>query len=417
LALLNIFAVYWVFKTKKHFFIFLFVWVLIGPVCQAQQTDSTQKSCFFVETEGRIGWLVANHSNFPESSHTTGYYLNIGQLNSSSQAKWASFYNFPYTGISLSAANLGNDSIMGNQYTAMPYIAFNTANRIGNAVYFRLGLGCSYFTKHYNRPDNRMNRAIGSHYTWSFQAMMYYSVFASRYMSLQLGWGYLHSSNGHTQLPNIGLNQGVVSLSAQFYPGGLNPHFCPKSSRVQVNRDRTWYYMVRNGFGFHEYGNAGGPVGGQKRMVKSLSLSTGLIYREHIKAEAGIAGRFYNQYYYHILNPVDSEYFKKPVLNSSCVYVFLGCEFLMGHIGMDIEGGVNIYKPFYERHYTVMEGEINTDYWLKRLINTKMGLNYYLINTDKNPRTNLFVGATINANFGQADFSEACIGIVHSIGR
>ncbi len=389
--------------------------ILCLTIVNAQENTSTTHSAFYFSPEYMRGLLVQNHSNFPESSYSSSFSVSLGWLNNStSKKKWASFYNFPFTGVTISASNLGNDSVFGNQYSLMPYIIFNTANRLNNSVFFKIGLGCSHFTKFHNELENRTNKVIGSGYTWSFQAFIYYSLLVTEHMSVQIGSGYLHSSNGHTQLPNIGLNQGVLSITAQIYPKRIDPHFHPKSSKLPVDFTRSYYYMVRNGVGFHEYGNAGGPVGGQKRLVSSISLSTGIIFRQQIKVEAGLAGRFYRQYYYNILNPIDSEYYEKPKLNASNLYFFLGCEFLVGHIGLDIEGGLNLYKPFFRRHYTVMEGEIDTDYWLKQLFNTKLGLNYYLINTSKKPKTNLFFGATINANFGQADFSEACIGIVHN---
>jgi hypothetical protein len=40
----------------------------------------------------------------------------------------------------------------------------------------------------------------------------------------------------------------------------------------------------------------------------------------------------------------------------------------------------------------------------------RLGLNYYFINPVKNTRCNIFVGADIDANFGQADFSELSLG-------
>jgi hypothetical protein len=172
--------------------------------------------------------------------------------------------------------------------------------------------------------------------------------------------------------------------------------------------------MARNGLGLHEYGNAGGPIGGPKRMVKSVTISVGALFREQIKVDIGFAGRFYEQYYYHILNPIDSAYNNSPKLNASNLYFFIGCEFLAGHIGMDIEGGLNLYKPYFRKHYLTMEGNIDFDFWLKQLFNSKLGLNYYIINTQKKPKVNFFVGLNINANFGQADFSEICIGVIHT---
>ena len=58
-------------------------------------------------------------------------------------------------------------------------------------------------------------------------------------------------------------------------------------------------------------------------------------------------------------------------------------------------------------------GEYSTKYHLKQLISARMGLKYYLFGTDGVPKHNLFVGAHINANLGQADFTELSLGYVY----
>jgi hypothetical protein len=129
------------------------------------------------------------------------------------------------------------------------------------------------------------------------------------------------------------------------------------------------------------------------------------------------AGRFYQHYYYQIKTGSDSSLLQKPKLNSSNLYFFIGFELLTGHLGMDIEGGLNLFKPFFRTHYETMHDNIGLEYWLKQLFNSRMGFNYYLINTNKNPRNNLYIGININANFGQADFSEICLGVTHFFPR
>jgi len=39
----------------------------------------------------------------------------------------------------------------------------------------------------------------------------------------------------------------------------------------------------------------------------------------------------------------------------------------------------------------------------------------YAINTNKAPQHNVFLGAFINSNFGQADFSEITLGYMYSL--
>ena len=63
-------------------------------------------------------------------------------------------------------------------------------------------------------------------------------------------------------------------------------------------------------------------------------------------------------------------------------------------------------------------GDINEDYYkIKRTISARLGLKYYLINTTKTPTDNVFIGAFINSNLGQADFSELAIGYVKTFSK
>lgn len=102
----------------------------------------------------------------------------------------------------------------------------------------------------------------------------------------------------------------------------------------------------------------------------------------------------------------------------------------MGHIGVELEVGLNVHKPFYKldwqinKGYTYVEqvegepvtitilGDLDWYYKMKRLISTRFGLKYYLFNTDRAPKNNLFLAAHINANLGQADFIECSLGYV-----
>ena len=68
----------------------------------------------------------------------------------------------------------------------------------------------------------------------------------------------------------------------------------------------------------------------------------------------------------------------------------------------------------YETEYVL--GELTSKYKLKKAILARLGLKYYLFNNNQSPKSNIFIGATINANLGQADFTELSIGYVHRFG-
>ena len=85
----------------------------------------------------------------------------------------------------------------------------------------------------------------------------------------------------------------------------------------------------------------------------------------------------------------------------------------------------SITKPAYKFDWQINEekyvndgyqlGELNWYYNIKKSISSRLGAKLYAINTNKAPRHNLFLGAFINANFGQADFTELTLGYVYCL--
>ena len=88
-----------------------------------------------------------------------------------------------------------------------------------------------------------------------------------------------------------------------------------------------------------------------------------------------------------------------------------------------------MFKPAYKIDWRINEGwdnaprdipgnwvygEFTTKYQLKQIVYSRLGLKYYLLGTDQVPTHNIYVGAHINANLGQADFSEVSLGYTYS---
>jgi hypothetical protein len=380
----------------------IFIAISYALMCSGQVDSGKSQRSFFIEPEFLAGRILPNYQQYPPSTVKETMVLNIGSSNVDNKP-WAKYYNHPDVGISLIFSQLGNQSVFGNEFDLMPFITFNTTRRLKNTWYFKLGIGASYFTKHYAVTDSS-NNAIGASYTWAFKLFIYRDLWVTKKMNLRIGGGYCHSSDGHTQLPNYGLNSALLGISAQFNTTPPNPDFLyPEKSNEEI--PKTYFMQLRTGFGFHERGSPQGPVGGPKYAVESAALSGGIIFKNHIKVRAGFTYRDYGK----LLDYTGQSY---TTWQSSNIFFSLGCEFLVGHIGMDIEGGINLYKPFYHDFYKTYEGSTaSTFYFLKSIFPMRLGLNYYLIDPMKHTRCNVFAGADIDANFGQADYSELSLGM------
>jgi hypothetical protein len=111
--------------------------------------------------------------------------------------------------------------------------------------------------------------------------------------------------------------------------------------------------------------------------------------------------------------------------NATNLGVYVKAELLLNYIGIELAIGANIYKPAYKIDYYINEGwdfpprefpedwkfaEFDSRYKLRHLINSRIGVNYYPLGTNDFKKHNFYIGAHMNANYGQADFTELRIG-------
>jgi hypothetical protein len=316
------------------------------------------------------------------------------------QKKWAPFYNFPDVGVAIQASRLGNSQVFGNQLSFYPFIILKTTNP-NKPLLFKFGLGAAYFSKFHHPQTNPTNLSVGSPLSWHFNAGLCKTIVHFSHSELLLNIGFYHASNGHTQIPNYGLNSALIGLEYR-----LGTAVIPSRKKVE---DASSYWMLqhRSGIGFHELAATDRPVGTPKYMVLSSGFSVGYVHRDHVKYKTGIFTRFYDSFYQYMLQQRG----QTTLASASNIYFMAGAEFLLGHVGIDIEGGLNLYKPFFKEFYETFEGGSNFDYWSKTLFNTRMGLNFYLFDCYGTHMWNVNVGVHINANFGQADFSDVSLGL------
>lgn len=358
----------------------------------------------FIEGELMAGSIVPNLRSYPSIGILAGAAITIGNVDTATNSL-NQYFNYPRKGLYFSFHHLGNDSIFGKQISMMPVIEL----KAGMKWSFRIGLGASYYTKTYS--DNSQNVAIGSNLTWGFQAYLYRYIPINDQSFLKIGAGFLHGSNGHLQLPNFGLNSGVLTVGWQYFN---KPLHLPDRNKIQYKEERVWMLSQRVGVGWHELGGTEGPVGGPKKPVYGYAIAAGVLFKKHFKLQAGFGYRYYQQFANYIAANPDLGFTRSDAQN---VYFTLGAEFFINHISMVVEGGLNLYKPFYPYFAEKWEGTSDWSYQLKRFFLSRVGMNFYLLNTSKLPKHNVYLGAQLNANFGEADFSGISLGYLLSLSK
>jgi len=408
--------------------------LFLSVILYSQEEISNKKSNIIFTPEIMAGITAEANTNFPERDFHKAFSLNLGWKQDNNPQEWAQRLKAPRTGLRLGYSNFGNKDSLGYAITLMPTIEFNAFRK--KDLKLIVGSGASYFNKKYHPLTNPNNQAVTTDITWSFRLFMLYHIFSTEKMDWRIGGGYSHHSNGHTRLPNQGYNSFLISLSADIKNSSKDFLIDNLKDISSFENSRYNYVSFRTGFGI----NVLSKVHTSKKEVYTLAGEYGRVYNNTFKIGIGFYYRFYQMYYDYIVDDEslvqdgrEFDYFKEnPWRYATNFGLSVNGEFLLNHIGIDLSLGFNIHKPAYaidwrinqgwsvvprvipENNTNIVLGEFNTKYKVKHIISARMGLKYYLIGTHKVPKNNIFIGANINTNLGQADFTEINLGYVHN---
>ena len=374
----------------------------------AQETTAEKPNPFIVEVQYSAGKLAPVYRNFPKSVLVNTVELHLG-YQTFGKERWNKLFNYPRLGLSLIYQDLGNKNVLGQQFSIVPTVYFSTAKK-ENAKFYaevRYGLGLACFTTPYDSISNKDNEGAGSTFTWQYTIGVNAHWNVSKKASIQLGAVWYHASNAHTQLPNVGVNNFAVYFGLLAYPFGRLKRTHENDS---LSIDKKWHLNLRFGSGWQEMGGAFGPIGGKKYPVYTGAIYTSRRIAKIILWKAGLIYRYYPMYNEFI--KTHNVFNSQLTLRSSSFTIFTGFDFLLGHFAISLEAGVNVYKPAYKSFYNVYEKSTAVNFYTKQYLATRFGLNYYILDPYKHPRNNVFLGAYVSANSGQAEFLELNLGYV-----
>ncbi len=408
-------------KYKEYCLLIFFM----GIQLYGQELKNKEKELFFVMPEVLLGKTMEANTGFPETKLQKSFFLSLGNYNRSNNKHWGVGLGYPKTGISFGFTDLGNTEKLGHAYTLIPFVEFGLFKKKTDRWNLNVGFGSSYIDTQFDPDSNPFNKAVTTQINWSFKSFLYYDFFRTGLMDLRLGLGYIHYSNGHTQLPNQGLNSFLLSLSSTIGKEPVISDTKENNQKFEKIRSSQKYLSIRTGIGQNVLSESFN----DKKEVYSIAVSAGKIINKTFKFGGGFYYRFYEHYYDYInedrqLIREQVPFFRdNPYRYATNFGFFASTELFVGHVGIEFDLGLNIHKPFYKIDWQLSQGEFyNNKYFLgeldwyyevKRTVTSRLGVKYYLINTYKATRNNIFIGANINANLGQADFSELSLGYVY----
>ena len=371
---------------------------------KAQET-LPPKSSFTLEATLHSGYIVRNSGDVPHNK--TPFLL---ALNPSFQTKgyddWHQFYGFPRIGFRVTYGDLGNSRELGKMVGFTPNITLKTSHTKWYMPAINMGLGLAWFNKPYDTETNPANFYIGSHITAMAEAGVQIEPKIGEKTSLVAGIHVIHCSNSHYQVPNLGMNLISIHAGVLFHAGNSLPAVkqntdIPKS-RLKLN--------FRTGIGIHELARTFGPAGTPKYKIYVNDIYLSKRYGKISNVQAGLEVNYYKSYYNFIVtnNLFDNDRHLKATVFTA----FLGHELMIKRFSLLTQGGINLYNKFYNSYISMYKSEQGMSLALKKIFSTRLGLQYYIFDPQYNTRSNVFIGAYIKANFGQADFACMQVGVV-----
>lgn len=372
----------------KNIFILVFLFISISLF---SQNISEFRSTIY------SGIVAPNYSKAP--SIKPGYAFEISQGKHLRGAKeWHQYYNYPTYYLSLFMGYPGNKEY-GYFVGFMPQLLFD--NYINNKFDYnvRMGVGIAYHTNPYDVTDNPLNMMVGSAIIAMGTAEFGLVYKLNDNNKIGTAISIIHFSNGHCQLPNIGMNFPALNINYRY-------SFIDSDNKDEIiyttkkEKDKL-HFFFGIAAGMHEFGASTKPVNGLKYLVHDYSF--GLLTKTSPihKFSAGVNLMYYNSFNKFIVyQELD---IGNTFIKSTAVNIFIGHEFMFGRFGFYSEIALDIYKPFYRYQVTMYGDKFGAKDIIKSINSNKMGIRYTYIKAENFAAV---AGINLKVNMAQADFIE-----------
>lgn len=364
-----------------------------------------RKAGWVFEANGFVGKQIKIYPTYPAYA-VSGFAELYAGYQCFGNKSWHTVYNYPQIGVSFMYGYLGNPEVLGNNYSLIPNITFASRDNRKVLVDVRLGTGLSWFDRPYDRLSNPENLIIGSHVTNVTYLTANFRKKITPQFWLWGGASFIHFSNGHYQLPNVGMNHVTLNVGVKVYPYGKPVNRKNALSDPAINKKVL--FNVRVGFGVHEFGSATKPLGGPKYPMYVLNAYASKRVGKISNLHAGFFLTYYTGFYDYIVN--QNYYSNDRRMKASVLSVFVGHEFMIGRFGLLWQSGINVYNPFQQEYFKMTYGTGNSAK-MKTWWCNKIGAQFYLLKPKADQRFNVWLGTYIKSNLMTADFAETALGI------
>jgi len=386
-------------------FLFPFSLLLAQP-----SSEKTSTPFLALEFSAQVGEIPKPSPYFPNIGPCEFNQLNFIVPYKPGQ-NWHIPYNSPDIGCAIVFGYLGNKAVLGNQVALLPNIAFETNKQARWGLQTKIGMGLSYFNNPYNIVSNPENSLIGSRITNITCLGFSYRYSPTEKLNLYAGLSIYHFSNGHYTLPNIGIDASTFSLGIKQYlkekpnykkaTKAQSENTLDKSDTASEKYDNKIHFNLFAGIGRHQFGTASSSDG-PRYSVYQLSLFLSKRYGRIHNWQAGLTLTYYADYYDFIIN--QETFSSNQHLQASTIRPFIGHQFIMNHMGLLTQLGVNVYSPFDAK--VNIYGNEGLASALGPYLTIKLGIEYYLNSPLYSNKNKLLIGAYLETRPTGADFPE-----------
>jgi len=362
--------------------------IILSVRNSASAQEQSKLGGFGIEANMFAGKILRHTPKFPKQipDLSTGFELNIVQQ-TDGRKDWQQRRNYPLLGFALAYTSYGIDSIYGKCISIYPNLQIPIIRSKHLEWTARVGFGLGYVTKRFSRyPDwDTLNTAIGSHFNNNTYLATNIRYHINTHWDVQAGFNFSHVSNAALRRPNLGINLYGAHIGLRYFPATSQPEKIERQLNPLKNR---WLIQARGGISATESGNGDGPL----LPIYLASVYASKRYLGKNKAFAGIDYSYHSDVYAFMRN---NEVMPGQEKNKSWKSaVFVGNEFLFGHVGIVLQLGYYIKRGLYPDAYY-----------------EKLGGNVYILQKEKGVLKELFASCLLKAHKTDAELVELGLGV------
>jgi hypothetical protein len=331
------------------------------------------------------GYTIPIHPDYPSiERHAWLFAAGVSQAVDGRQA-WHHLFRDPRLSYQLIYHDPGNPEVMGQAITLALWLDLQAFGRERWQGRYCIGKGPSVMTRPQSLRHNPDNIAYGGYLTDLTALGFYLRRRMNDHFALDLGLYAWHYSSAQVAVPNVGINTLSLALGVQGLPRGSNEKaFTP----AKVTR-RGIRAAIRLGLGLAGRKLDEGP------MYSIYTVMPYLTWQPNAKFRLSGGGKFfYHDGLYEFFQTQDFGEDNHRAMASGAI-AWLGGEWLLGHLGINLKLGPYLKAPVL-MPYTLY---------------TEMGLQYYWHDLQQRDGWQPFVGLSVHAHSGQADWGELSLGI------